>query len=258
MFNFIKYQVADKRADIIMNRPEKRNSFNVGLVTELKQAFAMAESDAEVRVLRLMGAGAAFSSGADLAYIQSMQAYSYEENLADSSSLMELYKQIYTLSKPVVAQIEGAAIAGGCGLATVCDFSFAVPTAQFSYSETKIGFVPAIVMVFLLRKIGEGKAKELLLTGKIINAGEALAAGIINQVCPAETIDAEVLAFIANMCANNSPQALATTKQMIARVQSMDIDTALDYAAATNAQARMTTDCKKGIAAFVNKEKISW
>ena len=258
MFNFIKYQPSERRADIIMNRPEKRNSFNQDLVAELKQAFAMAEQDTDVRAVRLMGAGTAFSAGADLAYIQSMQAYSYEENLADSSSLMELYKQIYTLSKPVVAQIEGAAIAGGCGLATVCDFSFAVPSAEFAYSETKIGFVPAIVMVFLLRKIGEGKAKELLLTGKIITATEALQTGIINQVCPADSINAQVLAFMDKMAAQNSPQALATTKKMIAEVQNMGINEGLNHAATINAQARMTTDCRKGIAAFINKEKISW
>ncbi len=148
VFETVRYNVNDRICTISLNRPEKRNAFNAQLINELKDAFSRAEVDDAIKVIVLTGEGQAFSAGADLSYLQLLQNNSYEDNLADSTQLMQLFKQIYTLSKPVIARIEGHAIAGGCGLATVCDFAFAVPEAQFGYTEVKIGFIPAIVMVF--------------------------------------------------------------------------------------------------------------
>ncbi|MBC8046851.1 MAG: enoyl-CoA hydratase/isomerase family protein, partial [Fimbriimonadaceae bacterium] len=189
----VKYSTENKNCTITLNRPEKRNAFNAQLVNDLKAAFTDAERDDAIKVIILKGEGKVFSAGADLSYLQSLQNNSYEENITDSKNLMELYKQIYTLSKPVIAQIEGHAIAGGCGLAIVCDFSYSVPEAQFGYTEVKIGFIPAIVMVFLLRKINERNAKELLLTGKLVDAANAKELGLINEVVDADKINAHVL-----------------------------------------------------------------
>ena len=189
---FIEYSVADRVATIILNRPDKRNAFNEGLVSELRDALVSAENDNNVKIIRLKANGQVFSAGADLAYLQKMQAYSKEQNIADSTELAALFRYIYTHPKIIVAQVEGHAIAGGCGLATLCDFCFAVPEANFGYSEVKIGFIPAIVMVFLLRKIGEGKARELLLTGKLVNAEEAKQIGLINAVISTDKIEDEV------------------------------------------------------------------
>ncbi|HWA36104.1 MAG TPA: enoyl-CoA hydratase/isomerase family protein, partial [Cyclobacteriaceae bacterium] len=165
----VEYMVADRVGYITLNRPEKRNALNQEMVSELEAAFQKASSDDSAKVIVLRARGEAFCAGADLGYLQQLQKYSYEENLADSSHLKELFFLIYTLNKVVIAEVQGAALAGGCGLAAVCDFVFTVPEAKFGYTEVKIGFIPAIVTVFLLRKIGESRAKELLLSGSLIS-----------------------------------------------------------------------------------------
>lgn len=255
---FVSYQVANRVATITLNRPEKRNALNAQVVTELKQAFAKAAEDQEAKVIVLAAAGDAFCAGADLAYLQELQTNSYEENLADSTHLMELFAQIYTMPKVVIAKIQGHAIAGGCGLATVCDLSVSVEEAKFGYTEVRIGFIPAIIKVFLLRKIGEGKSKELLLTGDLISAEEAKEFGLINRVVAAAELDEAVDSFAKKLVAKNSGQSMGMTKQMIAHVQTLNLGDGLKYAAGQNAQARATEDCQKGIAAFLNKEKPSW
>ena len=257
-YETILYSIEEKICTITLNRAEKRNSFNPQLVADLKSAFKSAEDEASVKVILLKAEGEVFSAGADLAYLQSLQNNSYDENLADSQSLMELYKLIYTLSKPVIAQIEGAAIAGGCGLAAVCDFAIAVHEAQFGYTEVRIGFVPAIVMVFLLRKISERNAKELLLTGKLISALKAKEIGLINEVVPKKIIAETVLNFAKEIILHTSRASLKSTKQMIAAVQEMTLDEALNHACEINALARSTDDCKNGIQAFLDKKKPVW
>lgn len=252
---FVKYSVADQIATVTLNRPEKRNALNAKVVTELKEAFAKAASDKEAKVVVLSAAGDAFCAGADLAYLQELQQNTYEENLADSKHLKELFYQIYTHPKVVIANIQGHAIAGGSGLAAVCDFSFAATHAKFGYTEVRIGFIPAIVMVFLLRKIGEGKAKSLLLSGELIDAQKAQDLGMVNEVVAAEQLNEAVYTFASKLAKKNSGQSMTATKQMIANVQAMSLEDGLDYAAEQNALARATEDCQKGIADFLNKQK---
>lgn len=241
-----------------MNRPEKRNALSAEMVTALKEKFKQAELDQEAKVIVIAANGEAFCAGADLAYLKSLQSNSYEENLADSKHLMELFSMIYYSSKVSIARIQGSALAGGCGLANVCDFSFAATEAKFGYTEVKIGFIPAIVMVFLVRKIGEAKTRELLLSGKIINAEKALSLGLINQIIPKESLNDEVHELALRLCVDASAESLKRTRQMIAKVQDMSFDEGLEYAAAQNAEARASADCQRGISAFLNKEKISW
>jgi methylglutaconyl-CoA hydratase len=255
---YVDYSVEDRVGFITMNRPDKRNALSHELVSDLQHAFEHAESDPTAKVIVLRANGAAFCAGADLDYLQKLQEFSYEQNFADSSHLKNLFHQIYTLKKVVIAQIEGHAVAGGCGLATVCDFSFAVPDARLGYTEVRIGFLPAIVMVFLIRKIGEGKARELFLTGSLISAEEARVAGLINRVIKKEMIKDEVLKFAQQIVQSNSEYSMAVTKQMMAKVQSLALDDALTFAAEMNAKARESADCRKGISAYVNKERITW
>jgi len=257
-YTYIQTSITERISYITLNRPEKRNAFNELFVEELKHAFNTAEADDYTKVIILNANGKVFSAGADLAYLQNLQSNSYEENLQDSKNLKDLYQQIYTLKKIVIAQVEGHAIAGGCGLATVCDFTFSTPDLKFGYTEVKIGFVPAIVMVFLIKKIGELKAKELLLTGKLINPEEAKEMNLINAIYSKESIKNEVKAFAKKLCEETSTQSLASTKKMIADIQKMDYPKAFEYAAEMNAKARATSDCKKGISAFLNKEKLDW
>lgn len=255
---YINYHQDQQIAFITLNRPDKRNALNHEVVTELHQVLDLIEKDNLVKAVILKGEGKAFCAGADLAYIQNLQNFSFEENLEDSSHLKELFLKIYSFSKVIIASIHGAAIAGGCGLATVCDFSFAEENAKFSYSEVKIGFIPAIVSIFLVRKVGEGKAKQLLLSGQIISAQKALEYGLINGVTSAKNLEEEVLEFALKLIRETSLQAKADTKHLINSTWHLPLDEALQQAVEANAKARGNEDCKKGISAFLSKEKIEW
>lgn len=254
----VAYQKQKRVAYITLNRPEKRNAFSQDLVGQLKEVFAQAQADKEIKVVVLQAAGKVFCAGADLAYLQKLQDFSYEENLIDSTFLKELYHLIYTFPKFVIAAVQGHAIAGGCGLVTVCDYAIAVPEAKFGYTEVKIGFVPAIVMPFLVRKIGESRARQLLLTGDLISAQEAHAYGIIHELVPAENLEKRVADFAQKICDTSSGVAIKLTKSMLISIMEEDLENALDEGAEMNARARQTDDCQRGIAAFLNKEKLSW
>lgn len=256
--NWVQYETTNKVGYITLNRPEKRNALSYEFVQDIKRILKQAIADEHCKVIVIKSSGAAFCAGADLAYLQQLQNNTYEENLADSQNLMELFHMIYHAPKIVIAQVHGPALAGGCGLATVCDFAFATPESTFGYTEVKIGFIPAIVMVFLLRKVNEKTARELLLTGKIIDAHEAKALHLITDVKSPEVLGEYVKNFATKLCNETSAQSVATIKKMISEVQHMTIAEGLNYAAQMNATARQSDDCKKGIAAFLNKEKIVW
>lgn len=255
---FTRQEQKGRTAYIILDRPDKRNALNAEFVSELKDAFTQAESDKDTRVIVIKSSSNAFCAGADLAYLQDLQDNSYKENLEDSNHLMELYKMIYLSTKPVIAEIDGPALAGGCGLASVCDLSYASEESKFGYTESRIGFVPAIVMVFLLRKIGDAKARDIMLTGRIFKAEEAKNMGLITDVVPGEALSSTVNMVAEDLANTTSGASLSIIKEMASRVQTMELHDALEYAAQSNARARETSDCKKGIAAFLNKEKISW
>jgi methylglutaconyl-CoA hydratase len=256
--SLVEYSVKERVGYITLNRPDKRNALSHELIEELKSTFIKAEQDVDVKIVVLNANGESFCAGADLAYLQQLQNFSYDENLADSNHLKELFQKIYSLKKVVIAQVQGHALAGGCGLANVCDFTFAVPEAKFGYTEVKIGFIPALVAVFLVRKIGEQKARQLLLTGEIIKAEEALARGIVTKVVSKEELNATVFDFAQNLIKSNSSQSMELTKQLILEAQGLRLEDALNLAATMNAKARATDDCKKGIAAFLNKQELRW
>lgn len=237
---------------LTMNRPEKRNALNPDLVKALHEAIIQAGSDDAVRVIVLKGAGSAFCAGADLAYLQQISNNSPQENLEDSTRLMQMLQSIVDCPKPVIGMVHGPAIAGGCGLATVCDVVVAGrERAQFGYSEVKIGFIPAIVMVYLLRKIGDTQARRMVLTAQTISADEAARIGLIAMV--ADDADLEGATHdLATMIARNSSSALALSKQMLSALHGMTLQTGLRYAASMNAIARQTEDCKTGIARFLS------
>ncbi|SFB76157.1 methylglutaconyl-CoA hydratase [Flexibacter flexilis DSM 6793] len=255
----VRYEVKKRVAYITLNRPEKRNALNGQMVTALKNAFAQAQTDEQAKVIVLRGEGKIFCAGADLESLQQLQCNTFEENIADSQHLKSLFEQIYACPKVVVAALNGHALAGGCGLATVCDIVFAAEGVKMGYTEVKIGFIPAIVMVFLLRKIGEGRAKEMLLSGELLNAQQAYNYGLINFVVNENELNEAVENYVQKLCVGNSAQAMAHTKQMIAAVQNLDsLEKGLDFAATQNAHARGSADCQRGISAFLNKENLVW
>jgi len=245
-------------AYITLNRPEKRNALNPELVISLTNAFIRANQDQDVKVIILNATGDVFSAGADLAYLQQLQSNTYEENVADSAALKDLFYTIYTSPKAVVAQVEGHAIAGGCGLASVCDIVFSVPEARFGYTEVKIGFIPALVACFLVRKTGEARTRELLLSGELIDAGTASNYGLINFIHHKDSIQGAVKTYAEQLVSGTSAQSVSLTKQLLNIAQNMTLEESLDEAVNFNATARATADCKKGISAFLSKEKVTW
>jgi methylglutaconyl-CoA hydratase len=254
----VLYAVAERIATISLNRPEKRNALNPEMVSLLTGKLLEAAADPEVKIIMLKANGNTFSAGADLAYLQQLQNYTYEENLEDSRHLKTLFSTIYFLPKVVIAQVEGHAIAGGCGLATVCDFIFAVPEAKFGYTEVKLGFVPAIVSCFLMRKTSETIARQLLLTGDLFSAQQALDYGLINFVTIKENINQKARDFALNLCTTTSAHSLMITKKLISQTTNPGLEKSLELAVEINARVRDSEDFKKGIASFLNKENINW
>ncbi|RNL52293.1 enoyl-CoA hydratase/isomerase family protein [Pedobacter jejuensis] len=254
----VLYSVADRIATITLNRPEKRNALNPNLIAELTNAFIRAEEDDLVKVVVLKANGGTFSAGADLEYLQQLQHNTFEENVADSNHLKRLFTTIYYLPKIVIAQVEGHAIAGGCGLATICDIVFATPESNFGYTEVKIGFVPAIVSCFLVQKVNETVAKEILLTGKTFPAEQALKYNLINFVTNSSEINQTVKEFALSLCTGSSGNSLMITKQLISQTTNPLLEKTLETAVQINARVRESDEFKKGIASFLNKEKINW
>ena len=254
----VQYHLNERIAEITINRPEKRNALNPALVAALTMAFTKAGNDQNVKVVILKATGDVFSAGADLAYMQQLQENSYAENIADTQLLKNLFETIRTLPKVVIAQVEGHAIAGGCGLATICDIIYAVPEAKFGYTEVKLGFVPALVSCYLVQKVGETIAKKLLLTGILFSAEQALQYNLITYVTKAEDINQIVNNFAVDLCNTTSGNSLMLTKQLINHTSSGWLESCLTNAISVNANTRETDDFKKGIAAFLTKEKINW
>ncbi len=254
----IQTEIYQRVGYIILNRPEKRNALNSQMVQDITEAMKEMEKDENCKVVVFKANGEAFCAGADLAYLQQLQNFSYEQNLEDSKQLMSLFSYVHHYPKITISQVEGTALAGGCGLATLADFCFATPSSTFGYTEVKIGFIPAIVSVFLTQKIGENLAKSLLLTGKIISAVEAAQMHLISSVIDDNKIQDEVSNFAQKLSAQVSGDSILLTKELLNNLAGKSLNEQLLLAAQYNAKARATNDCKKGIAAFLNKEKLSW
>jgi len=248
----IKYEIKNEIGILTLNRPEKRNALHPELVRQMKSKLKEAAEDGSVKVLIITGEGKAFCAGADLEYLNEMRNYSSIQNEKDSRELAELYVTIYNFPKPVIAAVNGVAIAGGCGLASVCDIIVADEVnAMFGYSEVKIGFIPAIVSTFLIRRVGEGMAKQLLLSGDLIDGKRAYEISFVNYLC------SKALEFsldIASKLKSNSQQSMELTKEMIRRVSGLSVDDAVDYCIGLNTISRTTNDFKKGLNNFLTKK----
>ena len=236
-----------------LNRPEKRNALNDELIAALKDALRAADAGESVRVVIVRGAGKDFCSGADLASLQKIADASYEENLEDARSLGELYKLIRKARMPVIAAVRGRALAGGCGLAMACDIVCADSTAKFGFPEVKIGFIPAMVAAIVRRNMSEKDAFAMLTLGYEMIAGELGSIGLVHGIFNDETFDEDLLGF-AKQYEHLSASAVEMTKKLLYDIDGVSFDEAIEHGAQTNARARMTDDCKKGIAKFLEKE----
>lgn len=253
-FKNILYKVEDGVAEVTMNRPKKMNSLDETMISELTKIFRNLSEDKSVKTVILTGARGNFCSGLYLDYLRKISEYDILENKKDSEKFKDMLLSIYNCSKPVIAKVSGYAIAGGCGIASCCDLIAADETAIFGYTEVKIGFIPAIVMVFLLKRISETYAKEILLTSRMFNADEAKRIGLINYAVKNDELDFKVNE-ICGILSKNPAGSITLTKNMFSNIPGMSFDEALNYACSLNTITRMTPDCKSGIAKFLKKGK---
>ena len=243
-------------AIITLNRPEKRNAISFDLIDDLLRALDdVAKSDAIVLILT--GAGKAFCSGMDLDNLKELLGRSPEQNLKDSQTMVRLFRALYEFPKVTIAAVNGAAIAGGTGLALLCDFTLAVPDAKFGYTEVRIGFVPAIVSTFLLRQVGEKQARDILLTGRLFGAEEAMRLGLISEIVAPENLMTRARALAAQLM-ENSPASLRATKQLLTDHARSELDAQIEAAVRENAAIRTTADFREGISSFLEKRKPVW
>jgi methylglutaconyl-CoA hydratase len=252
----LTYQVDGATAIIALTVPEKRNAISAQMIADLLGALQQAE-EGPARVVILTGSGKAFCAGMDLDELQNLARQTLPKNLEDARRMTKLLYRLYSFPKPVIAAVNGAAIAGGCGLATLADFTIAVPEAKFGYTEVRIGFMPALVSVFLRRRIAERHVRDLLLTGRIMGAEEALRMGLISEIVPLESL-MDRAREIATQLLAASPSAVAQTKKLLLSFDRVAIRAELEAAIEASADIRATPDFKEGITAFLEKRPPKW
>lgn len=255
-YNTITLSYEDHVALLTLNRPDKRNAISFELVDEILHAFDEVEKSPAL-VLVLTGAGKAFSGGMDLENLKSLIGRSHEQNVKDTQTMGRLFRTLYDFPKPTVAAVNGAAIAGGTGLATLCDITIASTEAKFGYTEVRIGFIPAIVSSFLVRQVGEKQARDLLLTGRIFDAQEAYRIGLINEVVEPERLMPRVKEVVAQIL-ENSPASVMATKTLINSFERDELTEQIESAMVENARSRTTKDFHEGVTAFLEKRKPVW
>jgi methylglutaconyl-CoA hydratase len=257
VYSTLVLECRDSVATITLNRPDKRNAVTAAMIAELQTALDAIEKNHAARVVILTGAGTCFSAGMDLEMLAAIAKQSPTENQEDSRRIAKMLRRIWSFPRPMIAAVNGAAYAGGCGIATLCDFTLAAPEAKFGYTEVKIGFLPAIVSVFLTRQIGEKRSRDLLLTGRIITAQEAKEYGLVTEVVPADQLMIRARELADQLIAA-SPNSLTRAKHLLTSAAAAGVDHDLERAILENARIRCTPDFKEGVASFLEKRKPVW
>jgi methylglutaconyl-CoA hydratase len=255
-YKTVLYSEAQGVATITLNRPDRRNAISYELIDDLIAALKQGESSA-AQIAILTGAGKAFCSGMDLDNLKQLTGRTHEQNLKESEIMASLFRMLYDFPKPTIAAVNGPAIAGGTGLATLCDFTLASPEAKFGYTEVRIGFVPAFVSSFLIANVGEKRARELLLTGRVFGAEEAHKLGLVNEVVAPEQLMPRALELAAQLM-ENSPASLQATKKLLSGYTREQLDRQIGQAVQANGAIRQTADFKEGITSFLEKRKPKW
>lgn len=255
-YTTLKLELEGEIGIITLNRPDKRNAISPAMIDDLLAALDEAERG-PARVVVLTGAGKAFCAGMDLEALRELATQTQEQHVANAERMGKMFYRVYSFPKPLIAAVNGAAIAGGTGLATLADFTLAVPEAKFGYTEARIGFLPAVVSVFLLRQVGEKITRELLLTGKIFDAAEAHRLGLVTQLVPQQKL-MESARELAQSLIASSPTSLRLTKRIILRWNEGDIERDLAIAIRESAEIRRTADFREGLASFLEKRKPEW
>lgn len=242
---------------IWLNRPEVHNAFNPEMLNELLDILDRSEKENDIRVIIFSGRGRSFSAGADINWMKEMINYSYKENLKDSSLIADLFKRIYTLKKPVISAVNGAAIGGGMGFIAASDIVIASDNSKFGLSEVRIGLIPAVISTYLLRKSSEGQLKELFITGRRFQPERALKAGLINEIVPHKDLIQSALS-IAGELETAGPDAIAACKILFQNIPGMNIEKASEYTSDVLAKLRIGNEAQEGMKAFLEKREPSW
>jgi methylglutaconyl-CoA hydratase len=242
---------------LTLNRPEKRNALSPQLIEELLAALDAVEATGSIRVLILTGAGQAFCSGMDLEYLKGLASQSAEQNLADARRTVRMFRRLWSFPKPLITAVNGAAMAGGCGIATLGDFTLASEDATFGYTEVRVGFMPALISAFLQLQVGEKVARDLLLSGRVFGAAEAQALGLVTKVVPAAQLLPAARETAAALVAN-SPGALQATKRLLVHCSQAELIRRLELGVEESVAIRNTADFREGLAAFLEKRKPKW
>jgi methylglutaconyl-CoA hydratase len=256
-YETIKIDMDGPVARVSFCRPEIHNAFNDTLIYEMTDLFTSLKEDGDLRVIVLTGEGKSFSAGADLNWMRRVKDYSYEKNLEESLALARLFWLLYTMPLPIIGRINGAAIGGGTGFVSICDISIAGESARFSFSEVKIGVVPACIAPYVLRKIGEGKAREFFISGERLTAAEAYRIGLVNRCCPDDKLDEEVDKLVKTLL-SSGPNAIKMAKELVSNVPLMIPDQFTPYTAEMIAKLRKSDEGQEGMDAFLNKRKPNW
>lgn len=245
-------------ATVTMNRPEKHNAFDDGVIAELTRAFEAVAANPEVRLMVLAAEGKSFSAGADLGWMKRMAGYSYEDNLRDANGLAQMLKALDSLPLPTIARVQGAAFGGAVGLVSCCDIAIASPRASFCLSEVKIGLIPATISPYVVAAMGQRAARRYSLSAERFSAETAARLGLISEVVAEEGLDTAVNAMIETLL-GNSPAAMTAAKQLIADVSNRPLDDALiSDTSARIARTRVSEEGQEGLGAFLEKRPPAW
>lgn len=257
MFRTIRVERDGRVGRVWLDRPDVRNAFNAVMVGELREGFRSLAADDAVRVIVLSGRGPSFCAGADLAWMRDVARFTREENLRETLDLAECLHELYALPKPTVARVNGPAIGGGTGFVAACDIAVASTEARFGLSEVKIGVVPAAISPYVLRRIGESRARQYFLTGERFDARRAEAIGLVNAAVAPDELDARVDGIVSSLL-SSGPEALVKAKELITRVPGMGFEEAKRYTAEMIAGLRTSAEGQEGMAAFLEKRKPKW
>jgi len=256
-YRTILYSMAGHVARIFFNRPDVHNAFDSTLIREVDDAVGLAARDGSVRVVIVSGMGKSFCAGADLNWMREVIRFSFEQNLQESLEIAEVMHKIYTLPKPTIARVHGAAIGGGNGFLSACDIVVASEEAKFGLSEVKLGLVPAAISPYVILRIGEGRAREYFLTGERVSAQRAYEIGLVNRVVPADKLDETVNSIVSSLL-SSGPKALASCKELLRSAARMTLEEAKEYTARMIANLRVSQEGQEGMAAFLEKRKPKW
>jgi methylglutaconyl-CoA hydratase len=256
-YSTIKLALETNLALLTFNRPEKRNALSPQLIEELLAALDSVEATASIRVLILTGEGPAFCAGMDLEYLKGLAGQSEDQNRADARRTIRMFRRIWSFPKPVIAAINGPAMAGGCGIATLADFTLASEEAKFGYTEVRVGFIPALISAFLQMQVGDKVARDLLLSGRIFGAAEAQTLGLVTTVLPQHELLPAARELAAALIAS-SPGALQVTKRLLVNCSQTELMRRLELGVEESVAIRNTPNFREGLEAFLEKRKPKW